>query len=284
VLIAPAALALLAVLGGGGGGRAGGDGGDGGDLDGAVKMRAVAPEDTGLTPSPVLDRLVDGDVLDVTVTDGAPGARGTVRQCVRSLSGVGSCVNAFPMQFGDRGDARFQYRIVDTGRCGPAATCVLVIDNAGATRRAIAHTVFGGPAPPAPIVAIRPARLVEEGDEVRVIIGALTPGAVVQVGYCSPGCSQFNRVVADPLGLATTSVVIEADCARCGIAVIGGAYDSLTAVPFAPPPQPGYDASRLTVGLLVGAALLVAAWRIVAAVDWSPPSEAATPDLDAAEL
>ncbi|MBA3983423.1 MAG: hypothetical protein H0X61_07775 [Acidimicrobiia bacterium] len=55
-------------------------------------------------------------------------------------------------------------------------------------------------------------------------------------------------------------------------------------MPFAPPPQPGYDASRLTVGLLVGAALLVAAWRIVAAVDWSPPSEAATPDLDAAEL
>jgi len=26
------------------------------------------------------------------------------------------------------------------------------------------------------------------------------------------------------------------------------------------------------------------AWRIVVTVDWSPPSEAATPDLDTAEL
>ena len=55
-------------------------------------------------------------------------------------------------------------------------------------------------------------------------------------------------------------------------------------VPFAPPPRADYDARRLTLGLLVAAGFLVAAWRIVATIDWRPPSEADTPDLDLAEL
>ena len=79
-------------------------------------------------------------------------------------------------------------------------------------------------------------------------------------------------------------MVVGAPCDRCGIAVIGSAHDTLTPVPFAPPPRPDYDDRRLTLGLLVAAALLVAAWRIVATIDWRPPSEADTPDLDAVEL
>jgi hypothetical protein len=55
-------------------------------------------------------------------------------------------------------------------------------------------------------------------------------------------------------------------------------------VSFAPLLTPGYDARRLAIGLVVAAVLLAAAWRIVAAVDWRPPSEADTPDLDMAEL
>jgi len=282
MLVASAAIALLAVLGTGT--SASDDGGHGAGLDDSVKIRAEALEDAGVTPTPVLDHLADGDVIDVAVTNGVPGARGTVRQCVRTGSGVASCVNDFPVQFGDRGDARFQYQLVDTGRCSPAGSCVLVVDDAERARRAIAHTVFGAPAPPAPVVTIASARLVEEGDRVNVDITGLAPGAAVQVGYCDPGCDVFSLVIADHLGRATTSVIIGADCERCGIAVIGGAHDSLTAVTFAPLPEPGYRASRLTIGLLVGAAFLLVAWRIVTVVDWSPPSEAATPDLDAAEL
>ncbi len=281
MLVARPAMALLAILGAAS--RAGDDGA-GGDLDDTVQMRAVVFEDTGLTPNPVLDHLVDGDVLDVAVTDGVADARGIVHQCVRTIDGVANCFNAFPVQFGDGGDARFQFQLLDNGRCGPAGACVLVVDDAARTRRAMAHTVFGAPALPAPVVTITPARLVDEGDEVQVAIRQLTPGTAVQVGYCGPGCDHLTRVVADPLGQATAKVVIGADCLRCGIAVIGGAHDSLTSVPFAPRPQPGYDTGRLTTGLLVAAALLVAAWRVVATVDWRPPSEAATPDMDAAEL
>ena len=277
MLAARVAVALLSVLGVGG--SAGDEGGDD-----RVSLQAVALEEAGIAMAPVLDRLADGDVLDVTVTDGVADTRGTVRQCVRTLGGATGCVNAFPVQFGDRGDARFQYRLVDTGRCGPAGSCVLVVDDADGTRRALAHTVFGAPAPPAPVVTISPAGPFEQGAEVRVDIDTLAPGARIQVGYCDPECGLFTRVVADPQGRVTTSVVIGPDCERCGIAVIGGSHASLTAVPFAPSRQPGYETRRLTIGLLVAAALLVAAWRIVATVDWRPPSEAATPELDAVEL
>ena len=144
--------------------------------------------------------------------------------------------------------------------------------------------VFGAPAPPPPVVTISPTEPVEQGDEVRVDIAGLQPESAVQVGYCDPECGTPTRVVADSHGRATSTVIVGAPCDRCGVAVIGGAHDTLTAVEFAPPPQPGYDARRLTIGLLVAAALLVAAWRIVATIDWRPPSEAATPDLDLAEL
>ncbi len=262
------------------GGRAGDDQGH----REAVSMRAVAPEDTSVTPNPVLDGLADGAVLDVTVTDGVAGAGGVVRQCVRTTDGVAGCLNDFPVQFGEGGDARFLYELIDTGRCGATASCVLVVDDVGVTRRAVAHIVFGAPAPPAPDVAIATQRLVEAGDEVVVTIGGLTPGVNVQVGYCGPDCGRFTDVVADADGRATTTVVVGTDCERCGIAVIGGPHDSLVPVPFAPPPQPRYDGRRLATGLLVAAALLLAAWRIVIGVDWSPPSEAATPDMDAVEL
>ena len=77
---------------------------------------------------------------------------------------------------------------------------------------------------------------------------------------------------------------VGAPCDTCGVAVIGSAHDALTPVPFAPPERPDYDERRLMLGLAIAAALLVTAWRIVATIDWRPPSEADTPDLDAAEL
>ena len=78
--------------------------------------------------------------------------------------------------------------------------------------------------------------------------------------------------------------MVGSPCDGCGVAVIAGAYDTLTPVAIAPPPLPGYDARRLAIGLAVAAALLATAWRIIAAIDWRPPSEADTPDLDMAEL
>ena len=73
-------------------------------------------------------------------------------------------------------------------------------------------------------------------------------------------------------------------CDGCGVAVIGNAHDTLTPVPFAPASRPDYDARQLMLGLTIAAGFLVAAWRIATTIDWRPPSEADTPDLDLAEL
>ena len=279
MLAIPAMLAVLAALGGLA--RASDDDG-GGDV--VVETVAVARDGQSVVPTPVLDRLTGGDVLDVSVVDGTDGANGAVRQCTRTLGGVTGCTNRYPVQFDDRGHARFQYELTDPGDCGPGGSCVLVVDDLDGQRQALAVLVFGAPAPPPPAVTISPAELVEEGDRVRVDIAGLQPDSTVRVGYCDPECASSTLVVADTRGQANSTVVVGAPCGTCGIAVIGSAHDTLTPVPFAPPLQPNYHPRRLTVGLLLAAALLAAAWRIVAAIDWRPPSEADTPDLDAAEL
>jgi hypothetical protein len=281
MLAVRAALAVIVAFGGLS--RAGSDDGDGGDAV-VVEMTAVTRDEQSAVPTPVLDQLAGGDVLDVSVVDGTGGANGAVRQCVRTFGGVTGCTNRYPVQFDDRGHARFQYQLTDRGDCGPGGSCVLVVDDLDGERQALAVLVFGAPAPPPPTVTISPSELVEEGDRVRVDISGLQPDSAVRIGYCDPECATSSRVVADPLGDATSTVVVGAPCARCGVAVIGSAHDTLTPVPFAPPERPDYDQRRLTLGLVLAAALLAAAWRIVTAIDWHPPSEADTPDLDAAQL
>ena len=280
MLAIPATLAALVALNGVG---------TGGDSDRdnsvAVEIVAVTPDERRAVLSPVLDHLAGGDVLDVSVIDGTEGAEGSVRQCVRAVGGVRECRNNYPVQFDDRGRARFQYQLIDPGGCGPEGSCVLVVDDRDGQRQASAVLIFGAPAPPAPTVKVASTEPVEEGDRVRVDVTGLPPDAVVRVSYCNPECTTSNRIVADNSGRASsTVVVVGSPCDGCGVAVTAGAYDTLTPVAIATPPLPGYDARRLAIGLAVAAALLATAWRIVAAIDWRPPSEADTPDLDMAEL
>jgi hypothetical protein len=250
----------------------------------AVELVAVSPDEEGAGLSPMVDRLDDGDVLDVSVIDGAEGAQGSVRQCARTLRGFRACTNHYPLRFDDSGRARFQYQLDDPGDCGPDGSCALVVDDSEGTRQASAVLIFGAPAPPPPTIEISPTELVEEGDRLSVDVTGLEPSAVVRIGYCDPECTAATRVVADSSGRASDTVIASAPCDECGVAVIAGPHATLTPVSFAPLLTPGYDARRLAIGLVVAAVLLAAAWRIVAAVDWRPPSEADTPDLDMAEL
>jgi hypothetical protein len=250
----------------------------------AVELTAVTADEQRARLSPMLDLLDDGDVLDVSVIDGADGAQGSVRQCVRTLRGFQACTNHYPVRFDDSGRARFQYQLDDPGDCGPEGSCALVVDDRDGHRQASAVLIFGAAAPPPPSVEVSPTELVEEGDRLRVDVAGVPPNAVVRVGYCHPECTAAQRVVADSSGRASSTVVAGAPCDECGVAVIAGPHETLIPVSFAPPERPGYDTRRLAVGLVVAAALLVAAWRIVIAVDWRPPSEADTPDLDIAEL
>ncbi len=281
MLTVSAALAALAALAAFNGPAAGDS-----DRDDAVAIElvAVSPDEQVAGLSPMLDRLDDGDVLDVSVIDGAESAEGTVRQCDLTFRGFRACTNHYPVRFDDSGRTRFQYQLDDPGDCGPDGSCALVVDDGAGTRQASAVLIFGAPAPPPPTIEISPTELVEEGDRLRVDVAGLPPNAVVRVGYCEPECSAAKQIIADGSGRAGGTLVAGAPCDECGVAVIAGPHETLTPLSFAPPQVPGYDARRLAIGLVVAAVLLVAAWRIVIAVDWRPPSEADTPDLDMVEL
>ena len=250
-----------------------------------VFLRAGPTSDTQTAPLQVLDRLRAGDLVDISLVGGVDNARGVVRQCTRMIDAISGCVNSYPVQFGDRGDARLLYRVTDPGSCGPQGTCVLVVGDIDDQRSAAAALVFGAPAPPQPTVSIvaGSGTVARHGETVQVEVGQLVPGARIGVAYCSPVCDDVDRGQADTAGRLTVAVVVGDACTSCGIAVIGTAHDTLVRVPLAAERQPGYDPQRLVVGLVVAGLLLVAAWRIVAAVDWRPPSEAATPELDAWE-
>jgi hypothetical protein len=261
-----------------------GGGGDGDDRDLIARLSAIDAAEEVSPPAPIVDGLVDDDVLDVAVSDGEPDARGHVSQCRRTPNGFTGCTNHYPVQFGDRGDARFQYRLVDPGRCGATDACVLVVADDGLARRAVARLVFNDEAPPPPTVSITTLGPVVQGDDVRVDIERGPPAATVQVAYCDPRCASPTRVVADADGNASVAIEVGAPCAECRIAVIAGVHEMSVDVPFAAAPRPRYDARRIAIGAAVALALSAIAGRIWRATDWSPPSEAATPELDAVDL
>ncbi len=233
--------------------------------------------------APVLDRLEAGDVVRVFVDGGLAGASGIVHQCHRAADGFTGCTNGFPVQFSPEGSTAFQYQIEDAGDCGVNDSCAIVVDDAnGGTAYALA--VFGAPAPSPPEVTLSPLGPHSQGDTVRVDVASLPPGAALHVAFCDPRCGAFNTAAAGADGRATASVVIGRRCTDCGIAVIGGAREVLVDVKYSPLPTPRYSPTRLVVGLAAAGALILAAWWVIATVDWRPPSEASTPEFDRFEL
>lgn len=247
-----------------------------------VRLR-IRPTTDLSTPAPVLDRLEDGDVLRVFVDGGLSGASGAVHQCIRTADRFSACSNGFQVQFGHDGSAAFQYQIEDPGICGVTGSCALVVDDADGGV-AYALMVFGASAPTPPDVALSPVGPYSQGETVQVAVASLVPGAAMSVAFCDPRCGMFSNAVAGADGTATASVIIGSRCDDCGIAVISGAREVLVDVKFSALPTPRYSPTRLVIGLSIAAALLLAAWWLIATVDWRPPSEAATPELDRVEL
>jgi hypothetical protein len=256
--------------------------GAGGD-DTAVDVDAV-PVDEAVLTAPTIDELAGGDVLTIRVHGGVESARGHVQQCRRVVSGFRGCTNQFPMLFDDNGRAVFQYQVEDLGGCGATGSCVVVVRDDEREREAYAFTIFGAEAPPPPSVTLSPSGPYTEGDEVRVDVANLAPGAPIEAAYCGDTCESLRRATAGEDGTATAIVVIGPRCEDCGIIVVAAAGSSFTEIPFVAPPSADYDLPRLIAGLTAAAALLILAWLIVATVDWRPPSEAQTPELDGSEV
>ena len=248
-----------------------------------VELRLVDRDAVSLGGA-VVDRLTDGDVLRVHVTGASEHGRGQVRQCLASVESYVRCRNSFPVQFREDGTATFQYQVSDPGGCDGSTPCVLVVEDLDDGRRAGAFTVFGGPAPPAPVATVDPAGPYEPGQRVRVDASGVVPGATVTAGFCATTCGPIRQARADSSGHAEIEVLIGDRCRRCVVVVVAGVSSTTLEAPFVAAPSARYDVPRLISGLVAAAALLLLAWWIVANVDWRPPSEAATPDLDAAPL
>ena len=224
-----------------------------------------------------VDNLEDGDVLAIVVTDGEPGARGSVRQCRLGTDGVTGCHNSYPILFDDDGIATFQYQLRDRGTCGADAICVVVASTDDEI--AMAFTVFGEEARPPPTVRLTPRGPLQPGSTVHVQASGLIPGAPAQAAFCDEACARAERAVAGPDGTVRFDVDVAGPC-RCTIVVVGGATVTRTALTFVPAPSARYDTWRLVAGLAACVAFLLVAWRLITTTDWRPPSEAATPELE----
>jgi hypothetical protein len=253
----------------------GGEEGDGNRVD----LHAV-PVDEPVLAAPSIGELEDRSVLAIRVDGGPDGARGHVQQCERTVSGFRGCTNRFPVLFDEDGVAYFQYQVVDLGDCGATGSCVLLVRDDDRRREAYAFTIFGAQAPPPPSVTLSPSGPYAAGDEVRVEVANLSPGASIEAAFCGDTCASLRRATAGEDGTATAVVVIGPRCEDCGITVVAAAGSSFTEIPFVAPPTADYDLPRLIAGLTSAAAFLILAWLIVATVDWRPPSEAQTPELD----
>ena len=196
----------------------------------AVRLRAEPAGEPRLD-IPTIDRLDDGDVLTIAVTGGVRFARGVVRQCTATAVGFENCTNSFPVQFGDDGDATFQYRLRDPGGCDGTTACVVVVGDRDGVRLAEVATVFGGTAPPSPTVVLSPSGPLEPGQRVRVDISSLPAGARTSAAFCGSSCGPATAAVADAAGTATITVVVGERCRDCGVVVVDGIRRTLVAAP-----------------------------------------------------
>lgn len=297
-----------------------GDGGTGGDPGGAVELGPVVrliaePAGDGAEwfpdAYPAADGLPAPTVLQVRV-GGFPGfARAQARQCV--IAGEVVCTAPVPVQFGEQGAAAFQFLVGDAfargaGSCRAGAPpCKLVVEEVGGATTASLQTVFGDTLPPPGRIRVTPRTGLVDGQRVTVTVEGYPPGVRVQAMLCAPPDATGTRrcgppgptaplqVRADGTGSTRLEIrsgpvgSLRVPCGWrevCGITV---ASDELFArapvveIRFAAPPGASYQTGRLAAGLAIAVLLLGAAVGLMLRTDWSPPDEAAAPEIDEAE-
>jgi hypothetical protein len=260
------------------------------DVRDPSQLIALHAGDPGTAPAvPVVAGLRDGDVLRLRVDGLRYEDAPSVRQCRWAPDGLTDCRNAFPVTLGDMGEAVFQYQLDDAPAggdgCGPDAACVVVV---GAEQGPVAvlSTVFGAPAPGPVRLDLASDGPHEVGTRLPVVAHDLPAGARVGLAFCSPRCRAVRTVTVAPDGTARATLDLTARCeGRCVVAVLGaGARGTSTPVHLVAAPTPDHQPGRIAATLAGAALLLAVAWLAIGRTDWRPPSEAATPELDAAEL
>lgn len=260
-------------------------------------------------------QLVSGLTPDAVVRVHAYGfgwhEGGSVQQCVVELGRQTACGEPFPVQFDADGRAEFQFAVrgdIAPGGCRVGRpTCVLRVTGASPDRHVSVQTVLIDVVTSG-VVRLEPAGPLADGQTVDVIVSGFPPGSTATAILCAPPevydarrcrpAEAGSAFVVDAAGAGRTTLKVAAgrlgsDAAVCGprrvcgiAVVVGGGYITapITPVRFALGPGPSYDAGRVLAGVVVAVGLLGAAVLIARRTDWTKPTEAATPDLDGADL
>ena len=267
-----------------------------------VLVRAL-DEDEGFALYLPVGGLTPGGAVRVLAQGFGEFERGRAEQCVVELGRQTACSRSFPVQFDEFGAADFLFVLrgdISVGGCRVAqATCLLRVSGdggrQGATQTVLADQIVAGQ------VTVTPARGIVEGQPVDVAVTGFPAGAAAVAVVCAPPAAYDARRCSEPLATVVAgraSVVIPtgrfgADGVRCGprdpcavVVVVGPGF--VAAAPavltFSRGPGVEYDGGRILTGVAVAAVLMLLALFIGLRTDWTKPSEAATPDMDGADL
>ena len=285
------AVALAAAGAAGGAGGAGAAGAVGA-ADAAVAVRLVAQDPAAPPlPTPAIGDLADGTVLRLRLSGFAPDTTGSIRQCAYAGGGFQPCRNSYPVRFDAQGWADAQYQLqadvleASSDCRGAVNPCVVLVeDPAGHSARVI--TVFSAPVPPAATVTVEPSGELRPGQEVVVSARGLPNGARVYVVACD-GAGDCRRASAPVVVRGDGTARLTAEAAHSTFLGVGSddvdgraPMVAVSVREVGPPYRLGRTGWALAVAVVLFA---LAAW-LWSRTDWSGPSEAATPEMDAARL
>jgi len=261
-------------------------------------------------PYITIDDLGPDPVVHVVAAGFEPFERGFVELCVSKLDLFPSCAGRFPVQFFEDGGADFQFQVRSTfapGGCRYGeVTCTVRVTGSASGRTGTVQTVVGS-APPGE-VTVTPRSGLHDHTVVEVSVAHFPSDTQATALLCAlPGGYDVRRCVAGrtaarflvgPDGAGKTELDLRTGpvgangvpCGPrhpCGVLVVSG--DGFVAAPsvplhFARGPGATYNQRRLAAGLTIAVALALTAVIVARRTDWTKPTEAATPDVDAADL
>lgn len=256
-----------------------------------------------------VDRLDVDAVVQVSAAGFDQFETGFVEQCVTELNRLEACTGRFPVQFGEDGGADFQYLTHSsllTGGCRYGrATCRIEVAGTASGRTGQAQVVVGEAR--RGLVRVEPRSGLRDGQVAAVSVSDFPAEARAIAVLCeSPGNYDVGRCGAPSTGsfgigpngrgraeLTVRTGSLGASGVRCGprdpcevLVVTEAGYVAAPGVPlhFSLGPGASYNGARLAVGLSAAALLVVVALVVVRRTDWTKPTEAATPEVDAADL
>lgn len=273
-------------------------------------LGVAASDPVQFAPHSVAGVLQPESVVRVRATGFGSFEAGTVEQCVTELGRRTSCVPGLPVQFDENGNAEFQFqlRAFAPGDCRTGQpTCMLRVRGMTSRRQGTVHTVFVD-GPPQGRITVEPRRGLADGDVVRVSVSGFPANVSATAVLCAPPsgydvrrCGLAGReatftvgtdgaghtdlaVRAGPLGTERAPCGPRATCAVSVVTEHGFVAAPVVPIRFSLGPGASYEPRRLAVGLSLAALLVALALLLVRTTDWTKPTEAATPQVDAADL